>query len=150
MNNIISNLYIAFSTLFFALILFVSLSMKAKADPLTLGQASFFGVLAGSTVTNTGSSIIYGNVGVSPETAITGFPPGILIGGVFHLNDALAVQAQVDLTAAYNVLLNEVFTQDLTGQDLGNRTLTPGIYHFATSAQLTGALVLDALGDLNA
>ena len=129
------------------LILFTSGISNAIADPITLGQAASFGVLAGSTVTNTGSSIIFGNVGVSPGTAITGFPPGLLSGGVFHLNDAVAVQAQIDLTTAYNVIANEASTQDLTGQDLGNRTLLPGVYHFNSSAQLTGALILDALGD---
>ncbi|WP_395144530.1 ice-binding family protein [Armatimonas sp.] len=134
----------------FTLIVLLSAYTNAKADPITLGQAASFGVLAGSTVTNTGTSIIFGNVGVSPGTAITGFPPGLLSGGVFHLNDAVAVQAQIDLTTAYNVIANEASTQDLTGQDLGNRTLLPGVYHFNSSAQLTGALILDALGDPNA
>ncbi len=133
-----------------ALILLISGISNANADPITLGQAASFGVLAGSTVTNTGPSLVFGNVGVSPGTAITGFLPGLLSGGVFHLNDAVAVQAQLDLTTAYNVIANEASTQDLTGQDLGNRTLLPGVYHFNSSAQLTGALILDALGDPNA
>src|SRR6202521_1335608 len=78
-------------------------TLSAYANPIILGTASSFGVLAGSTVTNTGSSVISGNVGVWPGTAITGFPPGIVIGGTIHAADAVANNAQTDLTTAYNV-----------------------------------------------
>ncbi|RYF35206.1 MAG: DUF3494 domain-containing protein, partial [Cytophagaceae bacterium] len=100
----------------------------------------------------TGASTVFGNVGVSPDSSITGFGPGVIVGGSMHLNDAMAQNAQSNLAAAYNVIAGESFTsaQNLTGQDLGNRTLFPGVYHFDTSAQLTGSLVLDALGDPNA
>ncbi len=117
---------------------------------LPLGAAESFAVLGGSTVTNTGSSVIVGDVGVSPGTAVTGFPPGLVTGGMIHMGDAVALQAQTDLTTAYNVLAGEPFQADLTGQDLGGKTLTPNVYHFSTSAQLTGMLTLDALGDPNA
>lgn len=110
-----------------------------------------FGVLAGSTVTNTGSTVINGNVGVSPGTAITGFPPGVVTAPyTIHQNDAVAAQAQSDLTTAYNVLAARPTTVDLTGLDLGGRTLGPGVYNFNTSAQLTGILTLDGGGDPNA
>jgi type VI secretion system secreted protein VgrG len=89
-------------------------------------------------------------VGVSPGTAITGFPPGTIVGGTTHTNDALAAQAQVDLTTAYNALAGQTSTLNLTGQDLGGLTLTPGVYTFSSSAQLTGLLTLNALGDPNA
>ncbi len=104
-----------------------------------------FAVLAGSTVTNTGSTVIVGNVGVGPGSSVTGFPPGSVIApSTIHINDGPASLAQVQLTTAYTTILSEVggFI-NLTGQDLGGLTLTPGRYHFDTSAQLTGTLMLD-------
>ncbi len=114
-----------------------------------LGAADSFAVLGGSTVTNTGSSNIFGNVGVSPGTAITGFPPGSITGGALHSNDALAQQAHDDATSAYGVLAGMSYTHDLTGQDLGGMVLTPGVYFFSSSAQLTGTLTLDGQGLAN-
>src|SRR4051794_1992690 len=73
----------------------------------TLGAAQSFAVLGGSTVTNTGPSIIIGDLGVTPGTAITGFPPGTVLAGTTHSADAVALQAQTDNTAAYNVLAGE-------------------------------------------
>jgi len=119
----------------------------AIAPPL--GTEQSFSVLGGSTVTNTGSSVITGNLGVNPGTAITGFPPGIVT-GVTHAADAEALQAQTDTTAAYIDLAGQECDSALTGQDLGGKTLVPGVYCYSTSAQLTGALTLDAGGDRNA
>jgi hypothetical protein len=129
-----------------------ALSAYASAINVDLGAADPFAVLAGSTVTNTGPTTVHGNLGVSPGSAITGFLPGIVSGGTIHANDAVAMQAQNDLTTAYNFALGEVCpnTNVLTGQDLGGLTLAPGVYCFASSAQLTGALTLNALGDPNA
>lgn len=117
-----------------------------------LGTAGDFAVLAGSTVTNTGPTVIDGgNVGVYPGTAIVGFPPGTLTPPfTFHANDAVAMQAQADLTTAYNTAAGLAPTQNLTGQDLGGLTLLPGVYFFSSSAQLTGTLTLDYMGDPNA
>lgn len=112
-----------------------------------LGTAQDFGVLAGSAVTNTGATTVTGDVGVHPGTAVTGFPPGIVVSGTIHSADAAAGQAQTDLTAAYNVAAALPCGTDLTGQDLGGLTLTPGVYCFTSSAQLTGALTLDFQGD---
>jgi len=117
---------------------------------ISLGTAQNFGVLGGSTVTNTGATTVNGNVGVSPGSAVTGFPPGVVVGGAIHSNDAVAMQAQNDLTTAYNNIAATPCTVDLTGQNLGGLTLTPGVYCFSSSAQLTGALTLDALGNANA
>jgi hypothetical protein len=115
-----------------------------------LGSAESFAVLAGSTVTNTGNSVITGNLGVSPGTAITGFPPGIVkTPGTIHAGDA-AAQAQNDLTTAYNGLAAMPYNSVLTGTDLGGKTLTTGVYYFASSAQLTGTLTLNAQGNNNA
>jgi hypothetical protein len=115
-----------------------------------LGSAQSFAVLAGSTVTNTGPTTVTGDVGVSPGSAVTGFPPGNVTGGTIHAADAVAAQAQSDATVAYNQLAGLGCNTNLTGQDLGGLTLTPGVYCFDTSAQLTGALVLDAQGDSGA
>lgn len=126
-------------------------SLNAYAGTINLGTASSFGVLAGSTVTNTGASIINGNVGVSPGSSITGFPPGVVVPpATLHDADAVAGQAQSDLLTAYNQAAGEPVSQDLTGQDLGGLTLTPGVYFFSNSAQLTGTLTLNTLGNPNA
>ena len=117
---------------------------------ISLGSAQSFGVLAGSAVTSTGATTVSGNVGVSPGGTVTGFPPGLIAGGTIHSNDAVAVQAQSDLTTAYDEIAGTACSADLTGQDLGGLTLTPGVYCFSTSAQLTGALLLDALGNPDA
>jgi len=119
----------------------------AHAD--ILGTAGAFSVLAGSTATNTGSTVIGQNLGVWPGTAVTGFPPGI-VGGTIYAGNAVAQNAQSDLTTAYNALSGLPVTQDLTGQDLGGLTLAPGVYFFSSSAQLTGMLTLNAEGSDNA
>lgn len=127
----------------------LGLIASATSD-ISLGTAGSYAVLAGSTVTNTGSSVISGDLGVSPGVAITGFPPGIVIGGTTHKGDAAAAQAQLDLTAAYNAAAGLTRNGTLTGQNLGGLTLTPGVYFFASSAQLTGQLTLNTLGNPNA
>src|SRR6185503_505367 len=114
-----------------------------------MGTARSFAVLGASTVTNTGATSITGDVGVSPGSSITGFPPGT-VSGTIHAADATAAQAQVDAAAAYNFLAAETCTTNLTGVDLGSLTLTPGVYCFDASAQLTGTLNLNAAGDPNA
>lgn len=124
-------------------------SAPVLANPSYLGTAQNFAVLGGSAVTNTGNSVVTGDLGVSPSLAITGFPPG-LVTGTTNAGDATAQQAQSDLTTAYNALASQACTQDLTGQDLGGKTLTPGVYCFSKSAQLTGTLTLDALGNPDA
>lgn len=124
-------------------------ALSATAPPL--GNADGFAVLGGVSVGNTGLTVVTGELGTSPGATVTGFPPGTVTGGTIHLNDALAIQAQSDLTTAYNNISSQACTQDLTGQDLGSvGTLGPGVYCFSTSAQLTGTLTLDASGDPNA
>ncbi len=121
---------------------------EADAASVNLGTAANFGVLGGSTVTSTGATVITGDLGVSPGSAITGFPPG-LVNGTIYAGGAVAVQAQSDAVIAYNTLLAFAGAVDLTGQDLGGLTLTPGAYKFGTSAQLTGILILDGQGLIN-
>lgn len=120
-----------------------------------IGSAGNYGVLGASTVTSTGNTVIEGGLGLYPGTSITGFDgvgsggPGQFT-GILSLTDTAALNAQADALAAFIHLASLTFTQDLTGQDLGGLTLTPGVYFFATSAQLTGALTLDAQNDPNA
>lgn len=116
---------------------------------VNLGTAASFGILGGSTVTNTGFTVIDGDVGVSPGTAVTGFPPGTITGAI-HANDAVAAQAQTDARKAYDDMKVLPATNTLTGSNLGGLTLTPGVYFFSTSADLTGTLTLNANGDPNA
>jgi type VI secretion system secreted protein VgrG len=135
---------------------------NALAAPasLTLGTAASFSVLAGSTVTNTGTTLISadagigterGNLGVTPGSAVTNFPPGIVAPpGEIHAADEVAAQAQLDLTTAYDAAAGLACDTNLTGQDLGGMTLVSGVYCFDTSAQLTGALTLDAQGNPDA
>ncbi len=124
--------------------------IEAAAVAPPLGTEQAFAVLAGSTVTNTGSSVITGNLGVNPGSAVTGFPPGLVAGGTIHAADAESLQAQNDTTTAYNNLAGQACDFDLTGQDLGGMTLVSGVYCFSSSAQLTGTLTLNAGGDPNA
>lgn len=122
-------------------------SLAAAQVAPSLGQANSFSVLGGQTVTNTGPTVVLGNLGLSPGSSVTGFPPGIVAGGSIHISDGLAQGAQSDTTAAYISLASQASTVDLTGQDLGGLTLTSGVYTFSDSAQLTGTLTLDAQGN---
>jgi Ice-binding-like len=110
-----------------------------------LGTALNFAVLAGSTITNTGPTVITGNLGLAPGSAVTGFPPGSVT-GTQHIADAAAIQAKNDLVTAYTDAATSPSTANLTGQDLGGKNLTPGVYTFSSSAQLTGTLTLSGNG----
>ncbi len=122
-----------------------SYAQNTVTKPL-LGTAGAFAVLGASTITNTGPSSINGDLGVSPGTAITGFPPGI-VHGAMHKADGVALQAQNDVKTAYNTIAGQSCSHALTGQDLGNKTLVSGVYCFSSSAQLTGQLTLDGQGN---
>ena len=133
-----------------AVILFSTTPVSAQF----LGTAGDYGVLGSSTVTNTGGTVITGDLGVSPGSAITGFSaidggPGSYTGALNQANAASA-QARADATTAYVNLAGQSFTANLTGLDLGGMTLTPGVYFFSSSAQLTGTLTLDAQGNSDA
>jgi hypothetical protein len=94
--------------------------------------------------------VLNGSLGVAPGTALTGFALPAVVNGATHDNDAVAAQAQLDLTTAYDAAAGQAITADLSTQDLGGMTLTPGAYNFSTDAQLTGPLTLDAQNDPNA
>ncbi len=120
------------------------LTVNVHADNI-LGSASTFAVLGGSAVTNTGPTVLYGNLGVYPGTSITGFPPGIVNGTIYD-GGAVAMQAQADALSAFNFLHGLSSTENLSGQDLGGLVLDPGVYTFNSSAQLTGQLTLNFEG----
>lgn len=121
---------------------------KCSAIAPTLGKASTFAVIGASSVVNTGSTIIDGDLGVSPGKIITGFPQGIVNEGKIHAADALANEAHDDAVKAYKELATQKCSVNLAGQDLGGLSLTPGVYCFpSNSAALTGELLLDNGGD---
>jgi hypothetical protein len=124
------------------------LGWAQSAPPL--GSAQSFAVLGGSTVTNTGATVVTGDLGVSPGTAVTGFPPGSVSGGTIHAGDATASAAQAGAHKAYQDLVAEPCGTNLTGKTLGTSpgavTLSPGVYCFNSSAQLTGTLTLTGSG----
>ena len=116
----------------------------AATRSVDLGTAESFAVLAGSTVTNTGPSLITGDLGVWPGLAVTGFPPGLVTGGTIHSGDAVAKNAQQDLTTAYNDAAGRTPATVIPTQ-LGGRVLKAGVYRTpAGTLQLTGTLTLDA------
>ncbi len=129
-----------------------AIPVAAQASAVNLATAGPFVVLGGSAVTNTGPSVLNGELGVTPGTSLTGFGLPAVVNGATHANDAVAAQAQGDLTTAYDVAAGQPIPpgNDLTGTDLGSLSLTAGAYGFSTSAQLTGQLTLDAQGDPNA
>lgn len=117
-----------------------------------MGSAGNFADLAGSTITNTGPTVITGgDLALSPGSAVTGFPPGVLTPpSVMHIDDSTAAQAQLDLTAAYNYAAGVPGAAVLPG-DLSGLTFTPGVYKNSSTVMLSaGQVVLDGQGDPNA
>jgi hypothetical protein len=139
----------------FGLLVLSVLAINASADPY-LGSAASFAVLGASAVTNTGYTTITGDLGLYPNGSGS-YTPGTCSGpcitftgsSTTDLGDGTAQTAQADALTAYNNLAGLAPTATLTGQDLGGHTLTQGVYFFATSAQLTGALTLDFGGASN-
>jgi hypothetical protein len=131
---------------------FTTAAVACQTPLVPLVSAANFVVLAGSTVTNTGPTVITGaDLALSPGSAVTGFPPGTLVApAVMHVTDPTAAQAQLDLTTAY------LYTAGLPGGavlpgDMGGLTFTPGLYKTSSTVMLSaGNVTLDALGDVNA
>ena len=131
-------------------IAFVGAPAASASQPTVgLGTATTFAVLAATTVTNTGATVVSGDLGLSPGTAVTGFPPGLVINGTKHIADATALQAQSDLKTAY---LDAAGRTPATTEssDLGGQTLAPGVYKATSGLALTGTVTLNANNDPNA
>jgi Ice-binding-like len=120
--------------------------IAAVAQPRLLSAANFT-VMAASAITNTGPTTITGNLAISPNKAssVTGFPPGVVTGAKDEDN-AVAIKAQTDLVTTYNDAAHATPFKNMSGVNLGGKTLTPGVYHFSSSAQLTGTLTLNGEG----
>lgn len=120
------------------------------ASPVVLGAAANYAVLAGSTVTSVGATAVTGNLGVSPGSAVTGFPPGTISGATDAGNSA-AAQAELDLTTAFNDAAGRTVGPVSVAGNLGGSTLPPGLYKSTSSLEISsGDLTLDAQGDANA
>jgi hypothetical protein len=146
----------AIGLLITVLVALVFVSRAQAATAIGLGTANSFAVLAGAGVTNTGPTVVNGDLGTYPTAAVSGFggAGNGTVNGSTHQADALAGQAQNDLTTAYNNAAGQTPFTSLPGGDnqLGTQTLTPGVYRFggATTANLIGSLTLDGQGDANA
>ncbi len=137
------------SRIYLAVLAISPVSAYATPIVVNLGTVASFAVLGASTVTNTGNTVLFGDLGLYSGTSITGFPPGI-VNGTIHNTDGVAMQAQADALTAYNFAAGEAVTQNLSGTELGGLTLTPGVYFFSSSADLTGTLTLNDEGNSNA
>jgi len=129
-----------------------STATLACQPPVPLGTAANFDAVAGSTVTNTGpTTIAGGDLGLSPGTAVTGFPPGTLIApAVFHVTDPAAAQGELDVIIAYNYVESLPGGAALPGE-LSGLTFTPGLYKNSSTVMLSsGNVTLDAQGNANA
>ncbi|MEI6358326.1 MAG: ice-binding family protein, partial [Verrucomicrobiota bacterium] len=134
--------------MFVALLAFYGVDPAAYAASGVLGTAEHYAVLGATAVTSSGATSLFGDLGLAPGTAITGFPPGVLTSGTTHVNDASSLQAKSDASAAYNYLAGLSPSQILTGE-LGGLTLTPGVYFIPAAAGLTGTLILDGQGNVD-
>jgi ice-binding like protein len=121
---------------------------SAAQPPVGMGTAAPFAVLGGSTITNTGPSVISGSIGLDPGTAITGFPPGTQTNGSVYAADAVALQAQNDLTTAYNQAAGAT-PVTVESADLGGQTLAPGVYKGTSALSLTGTVTLNGENNPN-
>lgn len=123
-----------------------------QVDDAAAQELESFAIIAAQTLTNTGTTLIDGNIAVWPGSAFTGFETVTQTHGTVYLGNAHAQKIQDDLTTLYLALAGRPTTHDLTGQDLDEMVLTPGVYNFNTSANLAsnGTLTLDADGDPNA
>lgn len=129
---------------------FTTAASSSNQASVPLGSAGAFVILAGSTVTNSGATALTGDLGVSPGTAVTGFPPGTMT-GTQHAGDATSAAAMTDLTTAYNDAAGRTQSPVTIAGNLGGLTLPPGLYKSTSSLSISsGDLTLDAQGDANA
>jgi hypothetical protein len=129
-------------------VMFVRHEATAGQAPVSLGAAAKFTVLAATTVSSSGATVVNGHLGVSPGTAATG---SLKVSGMIHAGGRTAAHAQSDLTAAYNDAAERTVGALTVAGNLGGLTLTPGLYKSTSSLEISaGDLTLDAQGDTNA
>ena len=117
---------------------------------IDLRSAGAFAVLAGSTVTSSGGTMITGDLGISPGTALVGFPPASVMGTI-HVADPVAAQAKLDLTTAFIDAAGRSTAPIAVAGNLSGMTLAPGLYRSTSSLEITSsALTLDGGGNANA
>ncbi|MHB8601753.1 MAG: ice-binding family protein [Nitrosotalea sp.] len=144
-RNNVKNYIVMFVLILSATSMVQNNAFAATIHP-NLGTAGNFAVLGASTVTNTGNTVLTGNLGVSPGTAITGFPPGKVIGTIYA-GGPVATQAHADAATAYGALSSATCTTNEPAvATIGGQTLKPGVYCFPTSAAITGTLTLSGNG----
>ena len=114
-------------------------STGLPAGSPAMGTARSYAILGASTVTNTGSSALTGNLGLYPGSAITGFPPGTF-SGVENIANVAAQNAKASAQAVYTAL--QALTPTGISSVLNGQTLAAGTYK-ATSGT-AGAFTLDA------
>ncbi len=127
----------------------------AGLSPINLGAGSGFEIFAEAAITNTGSNVINGDLGLTPNTltSVTGFPPGIVNGTIYTDGDAQASAALFSLSAAYlDASPATLPGATVIAENLAGLTKDPGLYtSLATTFEITGGnLTLDAQGDPNA
>lgn len=128
----------------------VAEASPCRQDPVALGAVGDYAVMAGATVTNTGLSFVTGDLGVSPGTAVTGFPPGTLVGAQ-HAGVSQSALGMAALTIAYNDAAGRTLCPVGLAGNVGGQTLPPGLYKSTSSLEVTsGDLTLDGKGDANA
>ena len=125
-------------------------SATAAELPVALGSAAGFGVLAGTTVTSTGATVVNGDLGLWPGTSVVGFPPGKVV-GTLHVTDPTAKTAQGDLTTAYLDAAGRSTAPVTVAGNLAGQTLPPGLYKSTSTLGISsGVLTLDGQGNPNA
>ncbi|MDP2813117.1 MAG: ice-binding family protein [Erysipelotrichaceae bacterium] len=129
-------------------VFFISTAFAQQA-PVQIGDTENFAILAGSTITNTGSSVVYGDIGLFPGTSFTG-SENIVLDGKIHLTNTDASKAKDALTLAYNDVAGRT-PVTIVATELGGQTLLPGVYASESGTfEITGTLTLDAKGDKDA
>jgi Ice-binding-like len=153
-SSVPRGLRLSFNTLIVTGIAFLTLaafgtqSAMAATATVNLGTSSAYAVLAGSAITNTGATTVAGDIGISPGTAITGFPPGIQLSGTTNVANGAALGAENNLITASNDAAGRTPFTTVSG-DLGGSTLVAGVYRSTSSMGLTGTVTLNGGGNLD-